>query len=431
MISLAFISNIWLQCICLILFLMYYCIICRAKIYFVVILLISFIACMYFQPIPTTIHAKQFKVEEIRDKYIVASNQQTKVYVHNVTNVAPNDIIQVQGTFQAVRDLKNSGIFNFETFSHQQDVYFSIYATSFTILKKSQSVKALVYRYISSINQNVVKKYLLQSIYHIKDDSPLTLVFIGGFHLQCIAAVFARILHKDKMFCQLGVVVVYGFIFPIQFFVIYLFMQAVVAITCPKLNAKNKLGVLLILLLLYNAKFVYMISFMLRFAFALLHQFNCKKIKQVYVSSFILIPIQLFYFHEFSMLYVLLFPLLKWWNNILFILALVCLVCSPCVHIFDLMVQMLQIVDIQFDPFILIGKPSFIWISLWGYCTLLYISYKRHKHFIYLLVLLVYHSQMAHLNIFGEVVFMDQTTPNMIQRISGIFERNPLIYGDI
>ena len=30
-----------------------------------------------------------------------------------------------------------------------------------------------------------------------------------------------------------------------------------------------------------------------------------------------------------------------------------------------------------------------------------------------------------------KVYFIDQTTPNMIQRISGIFERNPLISKDI
>lgn len=36
---------------------------------------------------------------------------------------------------------------------------------------------------------------------------------------------------------------------------------------------------------------------------------------------------------------------------------------------------------------------------------------------------------IAHENL--TITVVDQTTPNMIQRISGIFERNPLIYEDI
>ena len=54
-----------------------------------------------------------------------------------------------------------------------------------------------------------------------------------------------------------------------------------------------------------------------------------------------------------------------------------------------------------------------------------------NKRNIYIFIILIIHKFSPYINSNLEVTYLDQTTPNMIQRISGIFERNALISKEI
>ena len=72
------------------------------------------------------------------------------------------------------------------------------------------------------------------------------------------------------------------------------------------------------------------------------------------------------------------------------------------------------------------------YIEIFIYYVLLILSIKKNKKVLILLLIFVFILYIKpNFNKNAYVYFIDQTTPNMIQRISEIFERKPLISKEI
>lgn len=357
--------------------------------------------------IPTS---KMLHIQEVKSSYLIATSQHQKVYVYNVANVSPNDIIEVEGSYEPIYSLKNIGIVSFEQSSKQKHIHYQIYAKHFSIKAKSNSVKALLFQKIAAIKQERVRSFLQKMLYGIDDpdvDHP-TLLYVSGFHLRMLVKRLARWFKWDQNVVGLCVSLIYVSCFTFSFFAVYLCLRCCTNILYKAVNDKNRFGSTVLLLLFYDPMYVYHFGFWVIFGFTLFGLFNVAKIPRFFIGLLILIPLQLFFFYRLQLVSILLFGLLQSFGTILFITALL-LLCFPALEpiFLGLLGGFDEISRGVISSITMIGKPSFLWLAVWAIMSVGLLSKIKKKTICVMFILLLYHHNMAKLNLFGEVMFLD------------------------
>lgn len=407
---LAWCQNFNVNLLLIAIFSFYYYKVIKRQWYFVFVILLFFNFNLLFlnKEVHKPLHYVM-QVEVIKANYLIGNTGSERVYVYNVENVSLKDIIKVEGTYEPVTALKNKGLSNFETYSHREGIYYQLYASDFEVEAKSKSLSAYLYKHIDAIQNGELKMYLQKTLYNVKDEnSLLDQVYLGGFHIYLLIQLIGVVTRKNKNHIALFVSVLYIFLFPLRFFIAYIFLRTCVDILGRHLNDKNKVGVTLLLLLFYNANFIYHIGFIINVTFAFVNLFRQTRIQKNILGMLVLIPIQLFSFCIVNPFTIIFFRWFQKINTFVFILAILSLGISPMIALFSLLLSLsLQFHEVLSSLFSITGKPSVLWMLLWIICGVRLLHKFHKKDVVYLMLLLCYQMNMSHLNLFGEVMFLD------------------------
>lgn len=348
------------------------------------------------------------KVIDIKQNYIIADTDNEQVYLYNVFNVGYDDVLEIEGNYEEVYSLQNFHLYNFMDYSHKKGIHYQMFVNDYTILSKNRSIKNLLFEYVQSIDKSELRSYLLQIFYQIKDDNYIELLFLSGFHLRFLVKVINKLIKVNESLLLSIITLGYTFLFPMRFFVRYLFFRSSIDFLMKHINTKNRFGVTIICLLLMNPFVVTEFSFMAIFIFNTIQLFKVKRISKLLLPSSIMLPLQLYHFHEVNIMMLLCYPILQRVHLLLLACAIVSVIFHPLSSIFVYLISMYEwLILIFHDLYTFIGKPKNVWMLLWFLVLLKTTVELKRKYILYFVLLLLYQQNMASLQLFGEVLFID------------------------
>ncbi len=349
------------------------------------------------------------RVDEIRNNYIIASNQKEKFVLYNVNNVGLYDVLNIEGTPERVNSTNNLGMFHYATYLQRKNIHYSIYVKRFTIESNANHVKAKLYRYVNSFDTQT--KTNMNALLYRNYDNDMDykhFLYASGVHLSLFIHLLSQLFNKDRNRVGCIVSFVFYMLLPSSPYMIRIFVFSLVGLLFSTYHRREQLGLSIIITLLLAPYMAYEITFIIPVCYRLVFLFAVKSVPRFIKQYLAIIPIQLLFFHEINWLTLFLFPLFRYLQTIVFGL-LIATLCFPSVSLLFNYSMNILIWCIQFMPFSLklIGKPHSIWIVLWCVSCYLLLTYHQKKHYVYLLILLCYQANMKNLTPYGEVTFLD------------------------
>lgn len=308
------------------------------------------------------------------------------------------------------------------------------------LLENRQYLKAFILGDTSEINDKVKKSYQVNGISH--------LFAVSGMHISLITGILYFILKKINK--KITDVIVISFLFFFAFLVNFSpsVMRSILLMIMLLINQKLKLNIktfnLFLILtccfLIYNPYYIYNTGFLFSFTitgFLILYKnkLNAKNyfinILKVSIIAFLAsFPISIFNFFEINLLSpilnLLFVPLVTF---VIFPLSLINLLFPILNPVLSFFINILESISHLFSSInilnFILAKPNLIIILL--YYVIIIASLNNKKNLIFLIILFLIHVNAHKFNPDYKFTMLDQTTPNMIQGLKGVFARKPLI----
>lgn len=379
-------------------------------------------------------------------------NYGDKIYLKGILTEPTNNTIP--NTFNYKEYLNNNNIYyilNIEeiiSVTPTKNIIYKIknyLQTRINKIDKIGYLNAFILGNKNDINESTYNNYQSNGIIHIFS--------ISGMHISILSTIILFILNKIKKI-KYNILLVIGFL--IFYLIITNYQASIVRsivffsllqiFKLRKLNVSTKDTLLYavdIILIIYP-KFIYNIGFLYSsiISYTLIYYsnyFNNKYIVNTLLISLISFLVSLpitvntnYTINLFSILINLIFvPLVSF---ILYPLSLLTFIFPFLYNIFELLIYMTEFISNTLSNITIFNLfiPKLNLISITIYYLLLYISLSKNKQYFILLIIFIFViKNINKLDTSCYIYFLDQTTPNMIQRISGIFERNPLISKEI
>ena len=334
------------------------------------------------------------------------------------------------------------------------------------MIKKNRNIYYIVKNIIKkNLNNNPYlntfllgdKSYLTEESKRSYQENGISHLFaISGMHIALLGNIIEKLLKKlkkqeeDIFHITSIILIIYlllvGFSPSILRGVLFYIGFSINRIYYFYINPKNLFLLLLSISLWINPFYIYDVGFQFSYwiSFSLIIKSNLLQsnnylisLLKVSILSFLVsIPISIYHFHQInilSILYNLFFvPLV---SLIIFPLSLIVMIVKPLLPIYNIITSFMENISIMIST-ISIGKILFKRVSIFIYIIdfflLLLFLLRDKKEYLYLFcIVILIHFTLPYLDQSTYVEVLDQTTPNMIQRIIGIFERKPLISKEI
>jgi len=399
----------------------------------------------------------------IKDYYKLDLSCKEKItgYSYNELDIEIGDVIKVTGNLKEIESYNNFNIFNYKNYMNNQGSFFNLNIENITIIRKSRGLYKLKSNIINRVNNlksfsyinSLVlgdKSYIDDNILSIYKSLGIMHIFaISGMHLNILINTFNKIFRKKNIFT--------GILLLLLLFLYYLLVKSVsllrafiyYLISCINnkynisLTIYHKLFYLFAIMIFINPYFVFSSSFLYSYFISSFLIVMGKKINSLsnyflklllvsFLSFIIAFPLNIYFYYEVNIFSLIsnLFAV-PYVSFILFPLCLLVIIFPFLDEVLFVSISNFQNICVFLTSFniLLIFKKSLI-ITLLYYLLFLFIK-RDKKGIIILIFLLLVHYNYNSIFKSSFVNYIDQTTPNMIQRISGIFERNPLISKEI
>lgn len=376
------------------------------------------------------------------------------------------DYYQFSGVMTKPPTNTNFNLFSYKNYLLSKKIYWIFKADKLQYKKESNSVlyniKDSVYKYISK--QSTISyfytfilgdtSYLSPEIKQSYQEIGIShLMAISGMHISLVGIILGYIIRIKNKRLQL--------LFISLFLLFYAFLvgftpsvvRACVMFIWSKLgrlfgwkmSSKKRYIILLYTFLLYNPFFLYhtgfLFSFMVSFflvctSFRKYKRYITKTFMISWLAFLVSIPILSYYYFEVN----LLSPILNVFfvpfvSVIIFPLAIVGFFIPFLQPILAFLLQILERCAMYSDAFLswtlILPKMPIYLIFLYYILLYIVIINKKMKLTILFLIFTILFSFKCYINQTDKIVMIDQTTPTMIQRISPLFLKNPLIIKEI
>ncbi|MDH6366778.1 MULTISPECIES: MBL fold metallo-hydrolase [unclassified Breznakia] len=346
------------------------------------------------------------EVIDVKEGYVVGRSDKQKVYIYNIDNVSFHDVIHFEGSYEKIHSYQNLHTFSFMQYANQEGAYYQAYANDFTVLAKSNSLKANMYTWISR-QDSPAKVYFLNTLYNQKQEM-MEMTFLSGFHIYLLVSL----LTKHTKFHKWPTILVYSSValvlFPLRFYMLSLCVRAAIECLFPKLEKAYKIHAWAFMLLCYDPNYLYHLGYVISISLATISIFNVEKRSRLCLTCLVLIPIHLYFFHEVNIFAILWFSWIQYLNTLMFIVSLIGLV-IPQIFVFVDYILQIQVflTSLKIEQLTIYGFPHVLWLITWIYLVLCMISYRKKKYVIYLAILLIIQHQIQFILPYGEVMFID------------------------
>ena len=362
----------------------------------------------------------------------------------------------IPNLFNYKKYLRTSGIFylmtidKFEKIGNNTSIIYYIknkLIDRINNIKKSVSYVKTFVLAINEIDKDVRSSYQYNGISH--------LFSISGMHITLFATFLLGIMNKisyNRYFNYfivnlflISFMVLVGFTASSVRSVLMFILFSINKLFNLKIKSLDIMLIVLIVLLLINPFYLYSVSFLFSYIIStgiVMANRNIKKIKKklvknLYISfiSFMFsLPICINYFNQVNVLSIVLnlffIPLV---SSIIFPLSIVSLFVPKIDAILYLFIGIMEKCSLFVSniSMLVINFPKVGIVLVVIYYVILVVSLYKPKMYIGVVLLIILFKNISYFDSDLRVLVFDQTTPNMIQRISGIFERNPLISKEI
>lgn len=341
-------------------------------------------------------------VIDVKDKYAVVTNNHQKIILYNVEGVNLYDVISFEGKYQPITSNSNFNAFNYANYAKHNDIYYSLYARKYQVLKVSNSVAAKLYNYIKSLHNET----LMDIFYHQRSNENY-FIFAGGLHLSYLISLISKSLQKDRHKTAILISIVYWICFGYQRFLLRIFIFSLVPLLFPQLNTKENLGISIIACLFEDKNFIYDIGFIYSVAFRLYYCFALNNTHTLIKRMMLMFLLQLITFNHCNLVLLLGFNLIRTISAFAFIMALIsCLL--PNLLFFLSIIHILQNWLFYGTKLglLVIGKPPIWWSLFYLMIFIKWISNEKLR-FVSLILLVVYQCNLGKLSLVNTVSYID------------------------
>ena len=378
-------------------------------------------------------------------------------------NYELGDKVRIKGKIKIPSNNSNFNLFNYNHYLKSKKIYFIMTGNNIELIKKNNNFLYKIKNYIiNRINKYDKSEYLKmfilgdtkdldKDVYNTYKENGITHLFaISGMHISLLSAILLK---------------VFNYKITIIFLLLYLFLARftpsvlratllfIILYFNKKFDLKLKSYEVLIIIfcgmLIYNPFYIYNVgfifSFLISFNLMVLSKYlnNLNYIKSLFLTSLISfisgLPIMINNYFSINILSIILnIFFVPFVSIIIFPFSLITFIFKFLSPIYSFLIFLLEKISllcskINIFEFIFCKTNIYILIIylLLSFFSLKFLLNKRFFLIIIYIFILIIHNNINYFNKSIYLNFIDQTTPNMIQRISRIFERNPLISKEI
>lgn len=406
-------NSFWL-CICL-------CLLYAVWMYkkkFSILIMIALSMLLYLRSMPSPHELPQgrvAKIVDLRSNYAIALVDNQRVILYEAGDVNFDDIIEFEGEVQVIDGIQNFYAFHFPTWANRHGMQYSITISKHKVVQQGTTPRSKLYQYINSIEDEGKSKWIKHTLYGIQseEDEDLSyLVASSGMHLSWLAYLLQSLLEMWVSTLYAALISLLGIAFLAYSTIMKdslcrILTFRLVSLFTKKLTNKDRLGISLVVMLLWKPYMAFELALLLPLAFRFLQLFNVQKVPRLLCSFFVLLPIQFYFFSCFDALQILLFRLYRYGYGICYLLAWLSLwipttLCFRIAMFFQTMLN--EMSNLQL---LIYAHPPLLWLIAWFIFVSLYISYKRRKDILCLALLVCYLPLQAYCNPFLEIVMLD------------------------
>ena len=446
-------------------------IILKSKFFLILLLFISLLSIIFFNlNLKTSIlninnNCYKCIVENIinNKKLELYCDEKIDAYIDDSNNIKIGDILEIKGNLTEYNSNTFFNQFNYKEYKKLNNTFYKLYINEYKKVGHSNNIILKIKNIINSrINKLSSYNYLKTLILGDKkeiDNKQLNLYkkigiihlfSVSGMHISLLLEIINYIYKKDNI--KKDIFIIFILIF------YYLLIHSVSLLRCIvfyiinklnkylflNINKKREIAISIMILLIIKPGLIYNIGFYYSIIVSIGISLNSKKIfkrknkfnrllllsTMAFLFSF---PLNVYNYYEINFISII--------SNIIFV-PLITLIVFPLslitlfIPILDSLLKVtidfieeLSLILCNINLTIILKKPDLFLIII--YYLLIYLLLKNRKTIYILLLLMCFHYNYNEIFKSTLVLFFDQTTPNMIQRISGIFERNPLISKEI
>ena len=393
-------------------------------------------------------------VKVLDEKIIVSNNNYYKL----------GDVLEIKGEFKLPNKSTTPNLFDYRNYLKHKNIFYIVDPINIKKINHKFSIINFIkekmigymnnnrYLYVfilgdkSLVDKEITKSYQENGISH--------LFAISGMHITLLSGIITKLLRKklseeaSYKICSLFLVFylfLVGFSPSILRGVLFYILFELNKIYYFYIKKENIFLLILSLSLIINPYYVFDTGFQFSYliSFSLLeysdklssNNYFISLIKVSIISFLVGIPICLFNYYQINLLSIIynlffvpyislfLFPFTFLSFIFPFLRDIYCVFCNILEN------SSLFISNINLGKLVFM-KISFYFYILYELLIILFCIYKKKCFLIIFLFCLLIHFLLPYFDS-KYVSFIDQTTPNMIQRISGTFERNPLISKEI
>lgn len=374
---------------------------------FLIFLLLALIRIQPRQPtLPTN---KVIVIQEIKSNYVVASCDDQKVLVYGVKDVSLSDVIEVQGDFERIDGVHNSPGFYFPDWCSRRNIFYGIQVESYEVKQQGKGLAHDLYSYIQT--QPTEKKQILNELlYGIHEEDVSYMITSSGMHIvtfwQVIRSMLSIFFSNSvlEVVCFIGMGI-HAYLTVFSSTMLRILSFQLIRFLCPSLDTKDRLGCSMVLILMIAPYMAYELSFIIPVAFQLVSIFDLTHINKRVISFLVLIPIQFACLQQVDMLSIVFFPMLRKLYAVLYASALVILITPFPVSMVLGYRNILE--QLSANNMVWVYAPTMLWIGYWILFLSRYLTEKKKRYVVQLMLMLLYTQVSCYLDPFGEVYMLD------------------------
>ena len=351
------------------------------------------------------------KVVSIRKNYTVLMIDHQRYICYDLDDIEYDDVIAYTAKFSYLNsDLSNHG-FDYQKWALGKDIKAEIKISDYSIIKEGHSIRTNLFKKINLIEDEELKTFVLKLLFQYTTDDSLIDNDIVGFlsstqtHLSSSLFIFEKIvsLFLYPLFtsiCSCFLLVGLAFYFEFSFVIYQLLLQRILLVIK---NKYDRLGLLIIILLLINPYYIYNIRFQLVMLIRFIGLF--KKDQRFYDHPLIVMFVQLLNFYKANIVSTFLFGYLRYYILLMYWLAII----SASINEYQLvntLYLLLKRYIISID-FYISGKPSILIVTIYLIYLIKYFKKRRFQTFMLLMMILIINQYQLLFYPYGEVTFIN------------------------